>query len=120
MQIASLGEWLDGLPALRPPPPEDEAAVERGRALFHDARQGCSGCHGGRSFTNSTNQDVGTGGRFQVPTLIGVGYRFPVMHDGGAASLASAGVAGRGVGRMEPWIESVPGRLRLAAAALRM
>jgi acyl-coenzyme A thioesterase PaaI-like protein len=32
--------------------------------------------------------DVGTGGNFQVPPLVGVGWRTPLLHDGCAATLA--------------------------------
>ena len=32
--------------------------------------------------------DVGTGGKFQIPSLLGVGMRFPYMHDGCAETLA--------------------------------
>ena len=38
--------------------------------------------------TNSATVDVGTGGSFQVPTLLGVSRRLPVMHDGCARTLA--------------------------------
>jgi cytochrome c peroxidase len=31
---------------------------------------------------------VGTGGAFQVPPLVGVGWRTPLMHDGCATTLA--------------------------------
>jgi cytochrome c peroxidase len=38
-------------------------------------------------FTNNTTVNVGTGGAFQVPSLIGVGSRAPFLHDGRAATL---------------------------------
>jgi hypothetical protein len=31
--------------------------------------------------------DVGTGGSFQVPSLVGVGWRSPYLHDGRAPDL---------------------------------
>lgn len=37
--------------------------------------------------TNNQTVDVGTGGRFQVPSLIGVGSRAPYLHDGCAPTL---------------------------------
>jgi hypothetical protein len=37
--------------------------------------------------TNNTPVDVGTGGEFQVPSLIGVGYRAPFIHTGCAKTL---------------------------------
>jgi hypothetical protein len=33
------------------------------------------------------NEDVGTGGAFQAPSLVGVGARLPLMHDGCADTL---------------------------------
>jgi hypothetical protein len=32
--------------------------------------------------------DVGTGGAFQVPPLVGVGWRTPLLHDGCAQTIA--------------------------------
>jgi hypothetical protein len=37
--------------------------------------------------TNNASMDVGTGGPFQVPSLLGVGWRAPFLHDGRAATL---------------------------------
>lgn len=85
-QVSVLGGWLDGQPHL-PAPPQDSAAVSRGRALFNDAALGCAGCHSGSKLGANRNEDVGTGGAFQVPALRGVAYRAPFMHDGCAASL---------------------------------
>lgn len=38
--------------------------------------------------TNNATVDVGTGGAFQVPPLVGLGWRAPFLHDGCAATLA--------------------------------
>jgi hypothetical protein len=38
--------------------------------------------------TNNSTVDVGTGGAFQVPSLVGIGSRGPFMHDGCAKTLA--------------------------------
>jgi hypothetical protein len=72
----ALGAWLDALPA--PIPELPPAPVP---ALFA-AR--CAGCHDPPS---PASEDVGTGGRFQVPSLVGVGARLPLMHDGCAETL---------------------------------
>jgi cytochrome c peroxidase len=40
--------------------------------------------------TNNQTLDVGTGGAYQVPSLVGVGSRAPYMHDGRAATLKAA------------------------------
>ncbi|MFI5042767.1 MAG: cytochrome-c peroxidase, partial [Acidimicrobiales bacterium] len=45
-------------------------------------------CHSGPKFTNNVTVDVGTGGAFQVPPLVGVGWRTPLFHDGCAATIA--------------------------------
>jgi mono/diheme cytochrome c family protein len=87
-QHLSLGPWLDRLPAPQPPAPVDAAAVERGRDLFQSTDVGCGTCHSGPLFTNHTLVDVGTGGTFKVPSLLGVGARPPFMHDGCATTLA--------------------------------
>jgi mono/diheme cytochrome c family protein len=77
--------WLE---RLRPPPGRtvDPEAVARGRALFEGSAQ-CANCHSGERLTSGRNEDVGTGGAFQVPSLIGVASRLPVMHDGCATTL---------------------------------
>lgn len=86
-QATFMAEWLD---TLRPPPrpePEDVAAVERGRALFTDPTVGCATCHSGAKFTNNQSYDVGTGGKLQVPSLIGIANRSPFIHTGCAPTL---------------------------------
>jgi hypothetical protein len=86
-QMASLRHWVES--AAAPPPPSwvDPGAAARGRALFERVDVGCSNCHAGPKLTNSATLDVGTGGAFQVPSLIGVGWRTPLMHDGCARTL---------------------------------
>jgi hypothetical protein len=84
----SLVSWLDGVPAVHPPPSGNAAEIARGEALFQSAELGCTGCHGGDEFTSNTTSNVGTGGAFQAPSLIGVGARGPWMHDGCATTLA--------------------------------
>jgi mono/diheme cytochrome c family protein len=83
----ALEGWLGHLPAPRSAPATDTAAVERGRAIFEGAGQ-CSACHSGERHSNGASMDVGTGGSFQVPSLVGVGDRLPLMHGGCAATLA--------------------------------
>jgi cytochrome c peroxidase len=65
----------------------DPEAVARGQTLFNDATVGCSGCHNGPQLTNNRSFDVGTGGIFQVPSLIGVAARAPYLHNGCASTL---------------------------------
>jgi hypothetical protein len=85
-QHLSLGAWLDRVRAPVAPPALDPAAVARGSALFDSLA--CSVCHGGALYTTKTIVDVGTGGTFKVPSLVGVGARPPYLHDGCAATLA--------------------------------
>ena len=86
-RLASLTHFLF---SLQPPPAmgsaSDDAAV-RGKELFESADVGCASCHAGAKLTNNQNVDVGTGGKFQVPSLRGIGYRAPFMHTGCAATL---------------------------------
>jgi cytochrome c peroxidase len=59
---------------------------------------GCAGCHAGPRLTNNENHDVGTGGAYQVPSLVDVAARGPWMHDGRARSLRDAVMLGEGHG----------------------
>jgi mono/diheme cytochrome c family protein len=79
--------WLDTIPVPTRPLVVDAADVERGRALFESSDVGCATCHAGPALTNNLAADVGTGSAFQVPSLRGVVYRAPYMHDGCAADL---------------------------------
>jgi mono/diheme cytochrome c family protein len=82
----ALEDWLY---ELSPPPARrsaEDAAVVRGDALFQGEAE-CSTCHSGARLTNNTTVDVGTGEALQVPSLVGVGYRAPLIHDGCAATL---------------------------------
>lgn len=85
-QIAALMKWVNAIPAPAPPPATDPAAAKRGEDLFVGAG-GCAKCHSGPRFTNNDTVDVGTGNAFQVPSLVGVGARTPLMHDGCAATV---------------------------------
>jgi hypothetical protein len=84
--IGTLGKWMDTIPALPATPAKDPDAVTRGRALY--SATGCTSCHNGTLLTNNTTVDVGTGRKLQVPSLRGVAWRAPYMHDGCAATLA--------------------------------
>jgi mono/diheme cytochrome c family protein len=86
-QSKALLDWIDTIPA--PKPTDDLAAdaIDRGRAVFLDASVGCASCHTGTMFTDNLPHDVGTGGTFISPSLVGVGARSPLIHDGCAATL---------------------------------
>jgi hypothetical protein len=83
-EVDTLKQWLFRLP----PPPKVAQNVEmvaRGEELFR--QRGCTSCHAGAELTNNETRDVGTGGSFQVPSLIGVGWRGPFLHNGCAKTL---------------------------------
>ncbi len=77
----AVAEWLDGLTPVRSDEVLDELRVAEGRALFEGAA-GCADCHSGDHRTNNESVDVGTGGVFQVPSLVEVSIRSPYFHDG--------------------------------------
>jgi mono/diheme cytochrome c family protein len=87
-QMGALTGWVQTLPP--PPAPSwvDAKAASAGRDVFSSAATQCSTCHAGGKLTNNQTVDVGTGGPFQVPPLVGVGWRTPLMHDGCAAQIA--------------------------------
>jgi hypothetical protein len=81
--LDAMRTWLFAQPAPTPIRAASEASA-RGQTLF---RERCSACHAGSHLTNNQTVDVGTGGQFQVPSLIGVGWRAPYLHMGCATSL---------------------------------
>ncbi len=76
-------------------------SAQRGKALFADAKVGCSTCHSGAFFSDSSLKsmklhDVGTGAidtsermgtSYDTPTLLGVYRTAPYLHDGTAPTL---------------------------------
>jgi mono/diheme cytochrome c family protein len=85
--VSALQSWLFTLPAPPAPPTTDASSVAMGKALFTDPSVGCSTCHSGAKLTNNATLSVNTGGAFQVPSLVGVGWRAPFLHAGCAATL---------------------------------
>src|SRR5262245_33633425 len=86
--VQALAGWIDKVPNYKPVAATDAAATERERALFNDAAVGCISCHTGAAITNHALVDVGTGAAFKIPSLLGVNYRAPFMHNGCAMTLA--------------------------------
>ena len=82
----ALLDWLDAQPAIRVDAfgPGDRIA---GRDIFNDPVVGCATCHTGPRFADGLRYDVGTGGRFETATLVGVGRRGVYMHDGCGVTL---------------------------------
>lgn len=87
--IQALGNWVDSLPAPTEAAPFDLEAADRGRILFASSETECASCHSGPRLSNNESFDVGTGEVLQVPSLLGVGSRQPLMHDGCAETLAA-------------------------------
>jgi cytochrome c553 len=87
-QTSALMSWVQTIPP--PPAPSwvDSAAASRGKAIFEGATAACSTCHSGPKLTNNQTMNVSTCGTFQVPPLVGVGWRAPLMHNGCAATFA--------------------------------
>ena len=87
-QTGAAQSWMNAIPRL-PGVVSDPEAVARGQAVFADGTHGCAVCHSGTQLTtNRTNVDVGTGGPFKIPSLVGLAYTAPYLHDGCAATLA--------------------------------
>ena len=84
----SLGPFLERVPAPAPIGITNADAAARGKAVFEDVNVGCVGCHSGTLLTTKAIVNVGTGGSFKVPSLVGVGARAPFIHDGCAKTLA--------------------------------
>jgi len=84
-QRRSIAPFLERIPPPAPSPSGDEAQLARGEALF--ASQGCASCHAGALTTDNGINDVGTGGSFKTPSLLGVAARDPYLHDGCAPTL---------------------------------
>jgi hypothetical protein len=87
-QKSAMQAWVDTIPAAPRVAGLDEFAVARGESLFWNATVGCRSCHSGPSLTSNMTVNVGTGRAFQVPSLRGLPFRAPFLHDGCAATLA--------------------------------
>jgi DNA-binding beta-propeller fold protein YncE len=87
-QTTTLMSWVQTIPP--PPAPSwvDSSAASRGKAIFEGPTAACSTCHSGPKLTNNQTMNVSTCGAFQVPPLVGVGWRAPLMHNGCAATFA--------------------------------
>jgi DNA-binding beta-propeller fold protein YncE/mono/diheme cytochrome c family protein len=86
-RVDALANWMFALRPPAGPRPADDPAVQRGEELFHSEAVACGSCHAGEQLTNNKSEDVGTGGLFQVPSLVGIAYRAPFIHTGCAATL---------------------------------
>jgi mono/diheme cytochrome c family protein len=75
------------------PDPARPSLVRRGDAIFHEARQGCAGCHVGAKGTDALVHDIGSAvsadrdAPFDTPSLRFVSGTAPYFHDGRYATL---------------------------------
>jgi mono/diheme cytochrome c family protein len=67
-------------------PPQDLAAVERGRAIFTGSAQ-CASCHVGELLTDNLAHAMFDRRAVRTPTLRGIAATPPYLHDGRAATL---------------------------------
>jgi hypothetical protein len=96
-QVQALGSFLDGIQLAPVEDSADPDAVARGRELFAAPGPACATCHSGPQLTDNLTHDVGTGGSFVTPTLLGAGQRRPLFHDGCAPALSARfGICGGG------------------------
>ncbi len=102
-ELDGLSDFILSLNFAKPLKPEflDEGAVERGKVIFESAQTACNTCHLGEHFTQSVSgvQDldhVGTQTRaddiielsqYDTPSLKGLAFSAPYLHDGSASSL---------------------------------
>jgi hypothetical protein len=88
-RLAALQDWIFAIRSLPAKRTADDPAVLRGQELFNSAEVGCATCHAGSKATNNLSLIIRTGETqlMQVPSLVGVGYRSPLMHDGCAETL---------------------------------
>jgi cytochrome c peroxidase len=86
-QMMAALKWIDAIPQMPPLRSPSDAQVQRGKTLFNSPTLGCVTCHAGNALTNNSTVDVGTSAPFQVPSLRGIGWRAPYMHNGCATTL---------------------------------
>jgi hypothetical protein len=86
-RVESLANWIFAQKPFPAPRASYEPGVLHGKELFESEQVACGKCHSGEKLTNNKTEDVGTGGKFQVPSLRGLVYRAPFIHTGCAATL---------------------------------
>jgi len=91
-EVTDLVSFLESLPPARPHRSAEDPAVLRGARVFQARR--CQTCHEPPLYTITATRDVGlddgVGGhrRFNPPSLRGVAWTAPYLHDGRAPTLA--------------------------------
>jgi len=85
LDLDTLVIYMDTLQGSPSPLPAEGEQVERGAALYEEL--GCPACHTLPTGTNGRAYDVGTGGRFDTPTVNWLWASAPYLHDGSAPTL---------------------------------
>ncbi|HET7541742.1 MAG TPA: c-type cytochrome [Polyangiaceae bacterium] len=90
-RVSAVSEWLFSLKAPAPIREANDEAAQRGQALFQSTEVGCTTCHSGPKLTDNRSMAVDSvlNKKLQVPSLVGIAYRAPFMHNGCAATLAA-------------------------------
>jgi mono/diheme cytochrome c family protein/cytochrome c553 len=86
----ALQNWLFSLTPPAPILASTDAGAIRGQAIFESADVGCATCHSGPHLSTNKTVFVGTtdpGHPVQVPSLHGIAFRAPFIHNGCAATL---------------------------------
>lgn len=86
----ALGRWIFALEPRVPLVSRDDLQALRGKEIFMSEGAQCSTCHAGEKHMSNSSVEVGTtepGHALQVPSLVGVAYRAPFLHDGRAKTL---------------------------------
>jgi hypothetical protein len=85
--VVDLFDWIDRLRPVHANAGRTDDVVARGQVVF--AQAGCGTCHSGPAFSDGLLHDVRSDGDelLKTPTLLGVGSRAPLLHDGCAATL---------------------------------
>jgi mono/diheme cytochrome c family protein len=96
--VDALSAYLFSLPAQRSER-ATEAAAAHGAEIFRSSRAGCTSCHVvGASLSDRQAHDVGSGAAFVTPSLVGVGGRRALFHDGRYADFEALLRGAKGMG----------------------
>ncbi|MBP9111953.1 MAG: c-type cytochrome [Polyangiaceae bacterium] len=77
--------WLGALKAPNSLP-NDASRALRGKSIFEGSGQ-CASCHAGPTLSSAGKRDLGMGESLGVPSLVGVAWHPPFMHNGCARTL---------------------------------
>jgi len=103
LELDALAEFIFNIPFAKPLKPEflDMTSVARGKIIFESEQATCRSCHTGRAYTKSQagvldTNNVGTQtrqddfieeNRYDTPSLRGLAFSAPYLHDGSATNL---------------------------------